>query len=72
MAGQPQPSVEWIATTAAAIYTVQFEHFVRTSKDGDSMEGSQAMSDAVEMAHLLWTEAAKSFGAPPEPRMRRL
>ena len=67
MPSKQRPPVEWLATTAAHIYTARFAHFLATSNDEATFDVISAISDCVETASDVWAAAAASTPDPPQP-----
>ena len=65
MPSKQPPSVEWLATTAANIYTARFTHFLTTSNDEATFDMISAISDCVATASDVWAAAAAAIPDPP-------
>ena len=64
------PPAEWLATTAAKLYAIEYEQFVRTSADGGEYPTSEKMARACETAYGIWAKAQEVIGEREKPRQK--
>jgi hypothetical protein len=70
MPSDDTPPAEWLATTAAKLYTIEYEHFVRTATGGAEFPSADSMARACETAYGLWAKAQDVIGAREKPRQK--
>jgi hypothetical protein len=64
------PPAEWLATTAAKLYAIEYEQFVRTSMGMGTFPSADTMARASEAAYGIWANAQEVIAAREKPRQR--
>lgn len=63
------PPAEWLATTAAKLYAIEFEQFVRTSPPGE-FESGDRITGACETAYAIWAKSQEVIAGREKPRQK--
>ena len=64
------PPAEWLATTAAKLYAIEYEHFTRASAAGGAFPSGEAMARACDTAYGIWAKAQEVIGSREKPRQK--
>lgn len=64
------PPAEWLATTAAKLYAIEYEQFTRTSPGGGDFPSGETMARACETAYGIWAKAQEVIAGREKPRQK--
>ena len=64
------PPAEWLVTTAAKLYAIEYEQFVRTPTAGPEFLSAEVMARACEAAYGIWAKAQEVISAREKPRQK--